>query len=107
MHTIRPIALGAALLAATACGTRQESGTAGTVAAGGRSIPVVTDAQLTPQELAMFAALPARMDPPGETPSKAAIDLGRTLYHETLLSDGHDVSCNSCHALNGYGADGR
>ncbi|OYV64065.1 MAG: cytochrome-c peroxidase, partial [Gemmatimonadetes bacterium 21-71-4] len=25
----------------------------------------------------------------------------------TVLSQGHDVSCNSCHPLNGYGADGR
>ena len=32
------------------------------------------------------------------------IALGRTLYYETVLSDGHDLSCNSCHALNGFGA---
>jgi cytochrome c peroxidase len=37
----------------------------------------------------------------------AQATLGRALFHETLLSDGHDVSCNSCHALNGFGADGR
>jgi cytochrome c peroxidase len=35
------------------------------------------------------------------------VSLGRRLFYETLLSNGHDVSCNSCHALNGYGADGR
>jgi cytochrome c peroxidase len=55
----------------------------------------------------MFAPLPARMDAAGGAPSEARIALGRTLFYETLLSDGHDVSCNSCHALNGYGADGR
>jgi cytochrome c peroxidase len=47
------------------------------------------------------------MDAAGGAPSEARISLGRTLFYETLLSDGHDVSCNSCHALNGYGADGR
>ena len=107
MRAIRFSALGATLLVATACGTRQESGQVGKAATEGRLIPAVQDAQLTPNELAMFAALPARMDAPGQTPSDAEIALGRTLYYETLLSDGHDVSCNSCHALNGYGADGR
>ena len=107
MRAIRLTTLGATLLVATACGTRQESGQMGKAAAEGRRIPAVADAQLTPSELAMFAPLPARMDAPGKTPSDAEIALGRTLYYETLLSDGHDVSCNSCHALNGYGADGR
>lgn len=107
MRTIRLSALGAALLVATACGTRQESAQAGKAATEGRLIPAVQDAKLTPAELAMFAPLPARMDPPGKTPSEAEIALGRTLYYETLLSDGHDVSCNSCHPLNAYGADGR
>ncbi len=62
---------------------------------------------LTAPELAMFAKLPATMAAPGAAPTPAQIELGRTLYHETVLSDGHDVSCNTCHPLNGYGADGR
>jgi len=99
--------LGAVLLVAAACGTPRESGRAGTAATEGRLIPAVQDAPLTPVELAMFAPLPARMDAPGKTPSDAEIALGRTLFYETLLSEGHDVSCNSCHPLNGYGADGR
>lgn len=110
MRAIQLAALGAALLMATACEPRQESGQtgkAGKTATEGRLIPAVQDAQLSPSELAMFASLPARMDAPGQTPSDAEIALGRTLYYETLLSDGHDVSCNSCHPLNGYGADGR
>src|ERR1017187_1616912 len=107
MRTIQLTALGATLLVATACGTRQESGPVGKAATEGRLIPAVQDAQLMPTELAMFAPLPARMDAPGHTPSDAEIALGRTPYYETLLSEGHDVSCNSCHALNGYGADGR
>ncbi|WP_396213334.1 cytochrome-c peroxidase [Gemmatimonas sp.] len=47
------------------------------------------------------------MSAPGPAASTAEVALGRRLFYETLLSNGHDVSCNSCHALNGYGADGR
>ncbi|MBL0170916.1 MAG: c-type cytochrome [Gemmatimonadaceae bacterium] len=62
---------------------------------------------LTPAALAVFAPLPAQLEVSGQPLSDAKIALGRTLFYETLLSDGHDVSCNSCHALNGWGADGR
>lgn len=107
MRAIQLTALGAALLLATACGSRQESGQANKTAPDAQPIPAVKDAQLTPSDLAMFAPLPTRMDAPGKAPSDAMIALGRTLYYETVLSDGHNLSCNSCHALNGYGADGR
>lgn len=107
MRATQLTAFGAVLLAATACGTRQESGQANKTATDARPIPAISDVRLTANELAMFAPLPARMDAPGQTPSDALIALGRTLYYETVLSDGHNVSCNSCHALNGYGADGR
>ena len=62
---------------------------------------------LSPAELAVFARLPVIMTGDGPAPTPARVALGRTLYHETMLSNGHDVSCNTCHALNGYGADGR
>jgi len=62
---------------------------------------------VTAAELASFAPLSPRMDMPNRASDKAQTDLGRALFYENLLSDGHDVSCNSCHALNGYGADGR
>ncbi|HVB32335.1 MAG TPA: cytochrome c peroxidase [Gemmatimonadaceae bacterium] len=107
MRTIRFSVIGATLLVAVACGTQQESRQAAPAATQGRTVATAQDAQLTPTDLAMFAPLPARMDAPGQPPSDAEIALGRTLYYETLLSNGHDVSCNSCHALNGYGADGR
>ena len=122
MRTIRLAAVGAALLGMSACQTRQDAkGTiskdtttaavhesaAGALANDLRVLPDVRDARLAPNELALFAPLPARMDLPGPTPNAALIALGRTLYYEQVLSDGHNVSCNSCHALNGYGADGR
>lgn len=124
MRSIRLATLGAALIAAAACQTRQDANgtlsketagastvvresTAGSLATDLRSVPEVTDGRLTPNELAMFSALPARMDLPAPAPTSALIALGRALYYEQVLSDGHNVSCNSCHALNGYGADGR
>lgn len=63
--------------------------------------PVVTQAQL-----AMFAPLPSQMVD-GPAPSAQLVSLGRALYYENILSGNHDVSCNSCHPLNAYGADGR
>lgn len=62
---------------------------------------------ITKAELALFAPLPARVAALGSPASAAQIALGRKLYYENLLSNGHNVSCNSCHPLNAYGADGR
>ncbi len=98
--------IGAALFVAACSGSsRQEQAAAG----GGtlRTLPEVASTELTPAERAAFGVLPARMDERGHPATPAQEALGRSLYYETLLSEGHDVSCNSCHALNGYGADGR
>jgi cytochrome c peroxidase len=62
---------------------------------------------LTSAELAAFAPLPTRMLADSAAPSEDVVALGRALFYETLLSGGHNVSCNSCHPLNGFGADGR
>lgn len=97
----------ATLLAATACREGRESSRTTDTETEGRRLPAVQDARPTPAELALFAPLPLRMDPPEGPPGEPMIALGRTLYYETVLSDGHDLSCNSCHALNGFGADGR
>jgi cytochrome c peroxidase len=122
MQAIRVTVLGAVLIAAIACQPRQDAkmttsketaaamvreSATGVVATDLRVVPEVRDGRLAPNELALFAPLPPRMDLPGQTPSAALIALGRALYYEQVLSDGHDVSCNSCHALNAYGADGR
>lgn len=108
MRGIRIVAFGTALLGAAACQTRQEEQNR-TRTAGGevRMLPDVGNAALTRADLAYFAPLPARMDLPGKPPSQALIDLGRMLFYEPVLSEGHDISCNSCHGLNAYGADGR
>lgn len=90
----------AALLTVTAC-TAQESAKSGAT----DDAPLPSDVSAT--ELAMFAPLPARIEAAGGPATEAQIALGRALFYEPLLSDGHDVNCNSCHGLNGWGADGR
>jgi cytochrome c peroxidase len=92
-------------LAAVACGRGAEQGGEGraTVVQSGETAA----RPLTATELKQFAPLPSVMNGSPVERTPALIALGRRLYHETVLSNGHDVSCNSCHALNGYGADGR
>lgn len=59
-------------------------------------------------DLRYFAPLPAQMNAGLAAPPTAAqVSLGRALFYENVLSAGHTISCNSCHALNAYGADGR
>ena len=58
-------------------------------------------------ELAAFAPIDTQMAGSAGAPEEPIVTLGRALYNETLLSDSHDISCNSCHPLNGWGADGR
>lgn len=83
---------GAAVLAIGCGGSREEE---------------AASAGITAAELALFAPLPAAWPAASGAASDARIALGRALFHEPRLSDGHDVSCSSCHALNGWGADGR
>jgi len=94
-----------AALFVCACGTDRPATTDSAAAVGANAI--ADTAALTPAALAVFAPLPSQVELPGQPPTDAQIALGRELFYETLLSDGHDVSCNSCHALNGWGADGR
>jgi cytochrome c peroxidase len=105
MIPTRATALCLALIVSLACrektphtGTREHTA-AGEVA--------LSTAPPTRAELAMFATLPRVMAAPGVATTSAEVALGRRLFHEPVLSSGHDVSCNSCHGLNAYGADGR
>lgn len=96
MQRISAVAIITALLVA-ACGTNQSS------KSGAAGQPAV----FTAAELAVFSPLPAQMEVQGQPLTEAKTALGRALFYETLLSEDHDVSCNSCHPLNAYGADGR
>ncbi len=57
-------------------------------------------------QLRQFAPLPEVMASAGNPVTEAKIELGRMLYYEPRLSRAQDVSCNSCHPLSRYGADG-
>jgi cytochrome c peroxidase len=57
--------------------------------------------------LSRFAPLPEVVPVKSGAPSEAAVSLGRLLYFDARLSKAQDVSCNSCHPLTSYGADGQ
>lgn len=58
-------------------------------------------------QLALFAPLPTVFPSARNPITSVKVKLGRRLYYETLLSNNHEISCNSCHSLTSYGADGR
>ncbi len=72
-------------------------------ATGARSGPVVT---VDADKLRVFAVLPASMESASNPLTEAKVALGRMLYYEARLSKGQDISCNTCHALTAYGAEG-
>ena len=92
-------ALAALLL--TACG-KSPTPTSGATAA-----PPLRPVSFTPGELALFAPLSPVIEARGQPVFEKEAALGRELFYENLLSESHDVSCNSCHSLNAWGVDGR
>jgi cytochrome c peroxidase len=56
--------------------------------------------------LKVFAPLPDVVLSASGMPSKDQIDLGRMLYFDPRLSKSQTISCNTCHPLAKYGADG-
>ena len=63
------------------------------------------DVEANVAALKLFRPLPAVMDSPDNPVSDAKVKLGRMLYYEARLSAGHDISCNTCHSLDAYGAE--
>ncbi|HEY4177280.1 MAG TPA: cytochrome c peroxidase [Kofleriaceae bacterium] len=70
------------------------------------SAPEAPVSGINPRLLRRFRPLRADMADPARPRTQAMIDLGRTLYFDARLSAEEDVSCNSCHPLDRYGADG-
>jgi len=64
-------------------------------------------AELRAKASALFGKLPAVVESKDRPLSDAKVLLGRTLYHDPRLSKNQDLSCASCHALDGFGADTR
>jgi cytochrome c peroxidase len=54
----------------------------------------------------VFGALPAAAPRVSDPVTAAQVELGRRLYYETRLSKSQAISCNSCHPLDRFGADG-
>jgi len=71
------------------------------VAAAPQPKPVEVD----PVRLLAFQPLPANMDSPDNPSTPDKVALGRQLYFDKRLSKGQDISCNSCHRLDGFGVD--
>jgi len=84
-------------LALAACGGGQEP-----------SFKVVPqeDLDLLAQAKNVFAPLPDTIRSQSNPVTPAKVALGRALYHDTRLSTNGAISCNSCHPLDRYGADG-
>ncbi len=61
---------------------------------------------LQEQARALFAVLPTEASSEINPVTDAKVALGRMLYYEARLSRNHDVSCNTCHPLAEFGADG-
>ncbi|MFH0907779.1 MAG: cytochrome-c peroxidase, partial [bacterium] len=57
--------------------------------------------------LEMFGTLPDVVPAAGGIAAQEMVDLGRMLYFEPRLSKSQQISCNSCHDLATYGADGQ
>jgi len=64
-------------------------------------------APLNPRLLRRFRPLRQELTAADRPRTAALVDLGRMLYFDDRLSNHHDLSCNSCHPLADYGADGR
>ncbi|MFL6307203.1 MAG: cytochrome-c peroxidase [Candidatus Sulfotelmatobacter sp.] len=61
--------------------------------------------QVNADALKMFEPLPAVMTSSDNPVTEAKVDLGRILYYDPRLSANQKISCNTCHPLDGYGAE--
>lgn len=61
--------------------------------------------QVNADALQVFAPLPAVMESSANPVTDAKIKLGRMLYYDPRLSASQQISCNTCHGLDAYGAE--
>lgn len=98
---------GAAVLLAVACGGKPESGSTGTAASATASAAAPSKKEPDAGKLGLLKPLPTSWDVKDAPALDKKITLGRMLYFDTRLSKNQDVSCNSCHKLDGFGVDGQ
>lgn len=72
------------------------------VAAAIASAAPIDDAALRDEATALFETIPRQPEP---APEPAQVELGKMLFFEPRLSEGHNISCNTCHNLGTGGAD--
>jgi cytochrome c peroxidase len=63
---------------------------------------LAADPALRDDALALFEPVPLTPEP---APDPAAVELGKALFFEPRLSEGHNISCNTCHNLGTGGVD--
>ncbi len=63
------------------------------------------DDKLWQRATLLFKPLPPAASNPDNPVTTARIELGKTLYFDTKLSQAGNVSCNSCHSLAKFGVD--
>jgi cytochrome c peroxidase len=63
------------------------------------------DVQVNSAALQLFRPLPSVAASPDNPITDAKVQLGRMLYYDTRLSANQDISCNTCHPLDAYGAE--
>lgn len=77
-----------------------------TGSAGAQQAQQNSAAALANRARTIFGTLPAEAPSGSNFVTAAKIRLGRMLYYETRLSKNQTISCNSCHPLDKFGADG-
>ena len=73
----------------------------------GLALACQRDVAIDQAQLAAFAPVPMSVPSEANPITPAKVDLGWRLYYETALSADGSQSCNSCHLLDAYGADGK
>ena len=61
--------------------------------------------EVNAEAVRLFAPLPAVMETSANPVTDAKVTLGRMLYYEPRLSASQQISCNTCHGLDVYGAE--
>jgi len=95
------------LLLAAACGGGSKEPPAPAVRAGAKPAAPAAAPAVDRSMLGAFGQLPARIESPDNPLTDAKVTLGRTLFHDPRFSLGQRISCNTCHALDSFGDDGR
>jgi len=100
---------GLSLLALLACDPGAEMPPGSDDASGMKppAAPKVDRAALRERAVMIFGTLPDEVANPENPITEEKVKLGRMLYFDPRLSKNHDISCNTCHALDRHGVDGQ